>query len=224
MFKLTRLLYFPTECPAAERQAVTQTLRDASAQSPMVTRSMLEPTLPGVMNGGDFIWHLQFADEAAYRACLAQPHWRQKVNRLFEGGTFKRYESAAYQGGLSGARPVKLGRGVYRTLILTIKPGISAQAVAQFDKELAGMPKYISSIKNWQLSHVSEASGSRQWSHVWEQEYENLEGLTGPYMDHPFHWALVDRWFNPECSQWIVDKVLCHTFCEFKSSVLGPDA
>ncbi len=224
MFKLTRLLYFPTECPAAERQAVTQTLRDASAQSPMVTRSMLEPTLPGVMNGGDFIWHLQFADKAAYRDCIAQPHWREKVDPLFEGGTFKRYESAAYQGGLSGARPVKLGRGVYRTLILTIKPGINAQAVAQFDKELAGMPKYISSIKNWQLSHVSEASGSRQWSHVWEQEYENLEGLTGPYMDHPFHWALVDRWFNPECSQWIVDKVLCHTFCEFKSSVLGPDA
>jgi hypothetical protein len=43
-------------------------------------------------------------------------------------------------------------------------------------------------------------------------------------MDHPFHWGLVDRWFNPECSQWIVDKVLCHTYCEFKSSVLGPDA
>jgi len=223
MFKLTRLIYFPAETSAAQRQAVTQTLRDATAHSPMVARSMLEPTLPGVMNGGDFIWHLQFADEAAYRACLNQAHWRDKVTPSFEGGTFKRYQSAAYQGGLSGARPMKLARGVYRTLILTIKPGISPDLIAGFEKELAGMPKYISSIKNWQLSRVSEAGGDRQWTHVWEQEYENLQGLTGPYMDHPFHWGLVDRWFNPECSQWIVDKVLCHTYCEFKDSVLGPE-
>jgi len=118
---------------------------------------------------------------------------------------------------------MKLARGVYRTLILTIKPGISPDMIAGFERELAGMPKYISSIKNWQLSRVSEADGDRQWTHVWEQEYENLEGLTGPYMDHPFHWGLVDRWFNPECSQWIVDKVLCHTYCEFKDSVLGPE-
>ena len=155
MFKLTRLLYFPAECPADQRQAVIA--NPARCQRPKarwLTRSMLEPTLPGVMNGGDFIWHLQFVDKSAYRDCLAQAHWREKVDPLFEGGTFKKYESAAYQGGLSGAEPVKLGHGVYRTLILTIKPGIGAQSIAQFDKELAGMPKYISSIKNWQLSHA----------------------------------------------------------------------
>jgi Stress responsive A/B Barrel Domain len=222
MFKLTRLLYFPADRSVAEREAVTQTLREASRQSPMVARFMLEPTLPGVMNGGDFIWHLQFADEAAYRACLAQAHWRENVDPLFKGATFKRFHGAAYQGGLSGARPVKLAHGVYRTLILSVKPGTNPEAVARFEHELGGMPKYISSIKNWQLSRVSESAGDRQWTHVWEQEYEDLTGLTGPYMNHPFHWALVDRWFNPECSQWIVDKNLCHTFCEFKASVLGP--
>ncbi len=46
MFKLTRLLYFPTDRPVAEREAVTQTLREASRQSPMVARFLLEPTLP----------------------------------------------------------------------------------------------------------------------------------------------------------------------------------
>ena len=224
MFKLTRLLYFPTDSSAPKREAVTQTLREASRQSPMVSRFFLEPTLPGVMNGGDFVWHLQFSDEAAYRACLNQPHWREKVDPLFAGGTFKRFQSVAYQGGLSGAQPVKLARGVYRTLILTVKPRGTPETIAKFEHELGGMAKYISSIKNWQLSHVSEAAGDRQWTHVWEQEYEDLSGLTGPYMNHPFHWALVDRWFNPECSQWIVDKVLCHTYCEFKDSMLGPGA
>ncbi len=166
MFKLTRLLYFPAESAPAARQAVTQTLRDASSHSPMVKRFLLEPTLPGVMNGGDFIWHLQFADEAAYRDCVKQAHWREKVDPLFQVGTFKRFENAAYQGGSSGARPVRLARGVYRTLILSVKPNTNAAATAQFEHELAGMPKYISSIKNWQLSHVSEATGLRPWTHV----------------------------------------------------------
>jgi len=177
MFKLTRLLYLPADTSAPDRHTITQTLRDASAQSPMVKRYILEPTLPGVLNGGDFIWHLQFADEAAYRACLAQPAWREKVDPLFDGGTFRKYESVAYQGGLSGGRPVKLSRGVYRTLIMTVKPGTSLQAIAQFDKELAGMPRYISSIKNWQLSHATEASGSRQWSHIWEQGFADMETM-----------------------------------------------
>ena len=41
MFKLTRLLFFPAECAASERQAVVQKLRDASAQSPAVKRFIL---------------------------------------------------------------------------------------------------------------------------------------------------------------------------------------
>ena len=176
MFKLTRLLYFPAETASAERQAVTQKSDLQRGLVAKLKRFLLEPTLPGVMNGGDFIWHLQFADEAAYRDCLKQPHWQQQVAPLFAGGTFKRFESAAYQGGLSGAHPVKLGRGVYRTLILSVKPNTSPAATAQFDHELAGMPKYISSIKNWQLSHVSEATGKRPWTHVWEHDYEQLDG------------------------------------------------
>src|SRR5580704_3397956 len=122
MFKLTRLLYFPNDRSVADREAVMQTLREVSGQSPTVRRFMLEPTLPGVMNGGNFIWHLQFADEAAYRACLAQANWREKVDPLFKDGTFKRFQSVAYEGGIGGARPVKLSQGVYRTLILTVKP------------------------------------------------------------------------------------------------------
>ena len=79
--------------------------------------------------------------------------------------------------------------------------------------ETSDMPKHVKTIRSWQLGKVVEANGSRAWTHVWEQEYETLEGLTGAYMMHPCHWAQVDRWFDPEFPEWLVDPELCHTFC-----------
>jgi Stress responsive A/B Barrel Domain len=223
MFKLTKLLFLREKPPSPEADTVIQTLRELSASNPAVTRWMLEPTLAGVMNGGNFIWHLQFADEAAYRALLNDAAWREKVVPLFDG-PIKRCESAAYEGGVSGVRSPGLARGVYRTLILSASVRADEERIKRFETELAGMPTYIAAIRNWQLSRVSAAEGSRPWTHVWEQEYDDLAGLTGPYMNHPYHWGLVDRWFNPDCSQWIVDKVLCHTYCEFKAPVIRPAA
>ncbi len=105
------------------------------------------------MNGGDFIWHLQFADEAriahAWPRLIGARRWTPVQRRDVQA-----LSGVAYKGGLSGARPVRLSHGVYRTLILAMKPGTNPEAIAKFEHELWGMPKYISSIKNWQLSHV----------------------------------------------------------------------
>jgi len=38
---------------------------------------------------------------------------------------------------------------------------------------------------------------------------------------YPYHWGHIDRWFNPECADWIVDTYLCHTFCAFESGPLS---
>ena len=63
MFKLTKLI---TAADGADRSKLEAVLNGA-AKAQGVVRSMLNPTLPGVYNGGDYIWHLQFADEAGYR-------------------------------------------------------------------------------------------------------------------------------------------------------------
>ena len=51
------------------------------------------------------------------------------------------------------------------------------------------------------------------WTHVGEQEYATLDGLAGTYIMHPQHWSNVERWFDPEYPEWLVDPVLVHTFC-----------
>ena len=100
--------------------------------------------------------------------------------------------------------------------------GTPDHIVRQFEAETLAMPRYIGAIRNWRLSRVTKATGARAWTHVWEQEYADPGGLLGPYMTNPYHWARVDRWFDPECPEHIVDTRLCHSFCAIGRSVLRP--
>jgi hypothetical protein len=115
MFKLTKLI---TAAEGADRSTLEAALNDAAKASGVV-RAMLNPTLPGVYNGGDYIWHLQFADEAAYRS------WQGNAGKaldaaLADPSLVKLAESAAYEGGRSGSKPEGLDKGAYRTLFLSV--------------------------------------------------------------------------------------------------------
>jgi hypothetical protein len=219
MFKLTKLI---TAAEGADRAKLEAALNGA-AKAPSVVRSMLNPTMPGVYNGGDYIWHLQFADEAAYRAWLADANGGKATDAaLNDKAQVKLAESAAYEGGRSGSKPGRLNKGAYRTLFLSVNKAPNPEAVALFDAETYEMGTYIHTIKNWQVSRVKEAGGSRPWTHVWEQEYEDISGLHGAYMLHPHHWGHIDRWYDPECPDFMIDTFLCHTFCPFDGSMIAP--
>jgi hypothetical protein len=219
MFKLTKLI---TAAEGADRSILEAALNEA-AKAQGVVRSMLNPTLPGVYNGGDYIWHLQFADEAAYRG------WQGDAGKaldaaLADPSLVRLAESAAYEGGRSGSKPEGLNKGAYRTLFLSANTAPNEEAVTKFDAETYMMGVYIHTIKNWQVSRVKEAGGSRPWTHVWEQEYEDISGLHGAYMLHPHHWGHIDRWYDPECTDYMIDTFLCHTFCNFDGSMIAPKA
>jgi hypothetical protein len=184
---------------------------------------MLNPTLPNVYNGGDYIWHLQFNDEAAYNGWKTDPAGGKAADAVIaDKAQVKLAESAAYQGGRSGSKPGAPSKGCYRTLFLSVNQAPNEAAIEKFDRETYMMGVYIHTIKNWQVSRVKEASGSRPWTHIWEQEYEDLSGLLGAYMLHPHHWGHIDRWYDPECTDYMIDTFLCHTFCNFDGSVIAP--
>ncbi|RJF93133.1 Dabb family protein [Sphingomonas cavernae] len=199
MYKLTRLVTF---ADATHGDAVAEGLR-ALAVGHGAYRALVAPTLPGSHNGGDLIAHVQFDTEPARDAFEAA------TARLLAGPATASVESVAY----IGAPDLDLMNGVYRVLLLSVDKGADPAAVARFEAETRMMPHYIAAIRNWQLSRTDAASGSRAWTHVWEQEYADAAGLLGPYMLHPYHWAHVDRWFDPECPDRIVDARLCHSFC-----------
>lgn len=213
MFRLTKLVTFAPDADGAQREAVTAALREIGAD-PAVRRGLVEPTLPGVYNGGDLIAHFQFAGEADWRRL--EP---AIAGRLADAAVAQ-VDSAAYDGGPGEVAEPSLRAGVYRTLLLCIERPVEAHVVAQFEAEMTRMAHYIPAIRNWRLSRVSHAGGARRWTHVWEQEYADIGGLTGPYMAHPYHWAHVDRWFDPECREWMIDTRICHSFCALAESVI----
>jgi hypothetical protein len=201
---VTRLL----DVVESERERVLDALRKA-AETADPLQALVQPTLPGSRNGGDILVHLRFHDQNA---------WAEgDFDAVLSDPAITRVNGVVYRG-----TPLRRGSGtVYRTLLLRVPPEVSAEDVAAFEGELAMMPRYVPTIVAWQLSRVEHAVGTSDWTHVFEQEFTDVDGLMGPYLMHPVHWAVVDRWFDPETTDMIVKDRVCHSFCDAKSPVLS---
>ncbi|HTQ21762.1 Dabb family protein [Mycobacterium sp.] len=207
MYNVTRLL----DVAEPDRDRVLSELRSAAEVSG-ATRWVVQPTLPGSRNGGDILLHLRFAAEDQ-RDCAAN-----RFAALLADPAVTRIDGVAYAG---APRPCGETPGtVYRTLLVRVQSGTDAATIARFERELASMPRYVSTIRAWQLSRVSDAIGATAWTHVFEQEFSDVDGLMGAYLMHPIHWAVVDRWFDPETTDVIIRDRLCHSFCAITDPVL----
>jgi hypothetical protein len=198
MYSVTRLI----DAYEADRNRIIRELRAAAAPA---ARSIVQPTLPGTRNGGDILVHMRFDDERQWR-CV-----EQDFAHALENDAITQVNGACYSGVLT--RTSDSPSTVYRTLLLRVVPGNAVDTIARFEDELRLMPRYVKTIIAWQLSRVDDAIGSSQWTHVFEQEFTDVDGLTGPYLMHPIHWGVVDRWFDPECPEVIVRDRVCHSFC-----------
>ncbi|WP_043653086.1 Dabb family protein [Nocardia thailandica] len=213
MSEVVRLLHLASPTAAAA-EALCARLRPVAAAAG-ASRILIAPTLPGVRNGGDVLLRLRFPEPAARTACA-----RAMASVLDEAGV-TRADGAEYTGGGVGyAAPGATGT-VYRTLLLRVAPGTPPETIAGFEADLLRMPAYLPGLRAWQLSRVTRPSGAGPWTHVWEQEFADLAALTGPYLAHPVHWGLVDRWFDPEFPQCVVRDRVCHSYCATGEPVLS---
>lgn len=205
MFSLVRLI--DTAHPTS-RDRVIQELRSV-ASGCGAERFVLAPTLPGARNGGDILLHLRFTDRDERDAQAAHLD-----------GVLGNLDIAHVNGATYDGVPVPASEApstIYRSLLLRVRPGTDQGTIDAFEDDLRLLPRYVPSIHSWQLSRVERAVGTSQWTHVFEQEFRDLDGLTGPYLMHPIHWAHVDRWFDPECPDAIVRDRVCHSFCRLGS-------
>ncbi len=198
MYNVTTLIH-TDEC-----ELVLTALRDIVRDVP---GALVEATLPGVRNGGDVLMHLMFADETQWSGLEAS------LDRVLSAPTVSHVDSAHYRG--TPAESDEPGGSVYRALLLRVAPDTPDDVLARFEADLAAMPRYVSTITTWQLSRVETATGTSPWTHIFSQRFTDIDGLRGPYLMHPIHWAYVDRWFDPECPEFIVRERVCHSFCRY---------
>ncbi|MGV9709052.1 Dabb family protein [Gordonia sp. NPDC003424] len=220
MYEVTRLIGLGDPADDAAATIVTKRLT-AAATAAAPDRMLVERTLPGVRNGGDLIVHLQFDSPADWQLR------RDGVDAAGTGPLIAHVDGVEYHAGprtWCGRRRDAFAGTVYRTLLLRVDDSASPEHVADFERSLLRMPHHMDTMIAWQLSPVTVATGASPWTHVWEQEFTDLDGLMGQYMNHPVHWAHVDQWFDPENPNCIVKDRVCHSFCRLDAPLLdmGP--
>jgi hypothetical protein len=214
MFKQVALITFRADLDAASRAAFAARLQDAVAAE----FTYLGRGLPASHRGGDLVWHLHFADEAAWRASGVD----LVLDQIAADPGVAELDAAAYAVARFGVADAGLRNGVYRVLLVAAVAEASAAARQEFANALAAMPDYIPEIINWGMNSVVASRGEREWTHVWEQEFAEVEHLTGAYMNSPYHWGFVDRWFDSEMpAQIIPNGDLRHSASTLETSVIA---
>lgn len=213
MFSVVKLLDVAPEAGVNGRDRLVAALRGAASEAGP-KRVLVEPTLPGVRNGGDILLHLRFAERSEWDSVA------EEFSGVLRDAAVSRINGATYTGSPAGTGWSTSPGIVYRTLLLRVAPGTADAAIARFEADLRLMPRHVRTITAWQLSRVEHATGASAWTHVFEQQFTDLDGLSGPYLMHPIHWAYVDRWFDPECPDVIVRDRVCHSFCRTNTAVL----
>jgi len=222
-YRETAQLKLRDDLTQTERDTVATRLQEAAARLPGVELSQLSANFAPEYAVGDYTWDLLYPDAGSAAAARDSEAWHTGI-----ADTLAHYCTACYALGLetisAGVRRPGLRGGIKRTAYFRLLPDRQA-ASGRFEADLLEMPEHIPEILNWRLSRAValpwDNAGCTPWTYVWEQEFESLEGLTGPYMLHPHHWAQVDRWFDPESGVQAVDANLSHAFCAAADSVLG---
>src|SRR5262249_32936829 len=187
-------------------------------RAPGCLRGEVGANLPGTLNGGDLTLDLVFEGAAsAARWCEAAAS--ERGARETFAGLVARVDAVHYAPHEAGLATPGPAAPLKRTLLLRVEPETPPDRVARFERELAAMPDHVTAIRNWHLARVDDPRG--RFTHVWAQEFAGIEGLEVDYMVDPYHWAYVDRWFDPESGERIVALDFAHVFCPLPQSVLG---
>jgi hypothetical protein len=195
----------PDASPAdVERAVVRLSSLAADVQGVHASRAGLH--LRGSVGGGDATWDV-----------IADAH--VEVTTLLDRAPFAVTDAVALAP-IAGAVVETPAPVVKRTLLLRVRPETERDTVRRFEADLTAMPQHIRSIRSWALSRADAERHPTEWTHVWEQEYQTVDGLRVDYMSHPHHWTLVDGWFDPELPGSIVEPDLRHLFYESPTVVL----
>jgi stress responsive alpha/beta barrel protein len=214
MFSVINLIDVAPGTGPQDRDRLLAELRRAAAKLG-ARRVLVAPTLPGARNGGDILLHLRFADRRDWDSVASQ------LTSVLRDPVVGHINGATYTGVPIRTEWATGPSTVYRTLLLRVAPGTEEQTIASFEADLRLLPRYVRTIAAWQLSRVEQATGTSAWTHVFEQQFTDVQGLMGPYLTHPIHWAYVDRWFDPECPEVIVRDRVCHSFCRSDTDLAG---
>lgn len=217
---LISLIDFRAGATPAEKAALVERVRQLSALASRTAASFVASDLPPNRNGGDVILRLEFASEADCAALLASAEWQEADAGLRSEPGLGGIETLTFTPTVFGERGEEQRGGLYRLLVLALAEGTPAALRERFEAEMAAMPDHVGTILRWNFGRVTRSGSRHRWDYVWEQEFADLAGFRGEYMLHPYHWGVIDPWFDSENPVRIVQPYVCNSFSAIDAPVM----
>lgn len=217
---------------AGEGAACCDALERLRESLPELSRSHASLHLEGSLGAGDLIWDFALSPDASalgeLRARLDRDGWAG----IFAGADSNDRAALARLAAIEAwvvepvdsnvARPELVG--IKRTNFVRVLDSATVEAVSRWSRECVVLAERVPAIRNWSFGRVTAlgpTSPRVRWTHVWEQEFEVLEGLLEDYMASPYHWGFLDGWYDPEMPHCIMDPDLAHLYCVATQPVLS---
>lgn len=174
----------------------------------------------GSTNAGNVICKLGFANRDAYDQAKAGQAWADLYAILDDASRVANVEFGAYDAGVFDISNPDATNCVHRVLMFADQERAKPEDVEMLDRLFTHFADYVPML-NWRVATCVESSGSRDWKHIWEQDYESLDIFNGQYMFTPFHPTYVDTYFDTECHNWTADPYLCTMTVDEDEAFLG---
>ncbi|MBM3949763.1 MAG: hypothetical protein FJ312_11120 [SAR202 cluster bacterium] len=208
-----------------------QRFLEAWQETPAKVKGVLKVWAGRNIPGGGWDWILDSAYDGYTGILDSRKHpYAKELRRFYPGGADQVVERTAatfFKPWRQAIPEPRIRNCIKRTLVIRVIPTASPKLFREFEERLAQMPVYIKGIRNWVLSHDLEnhelprsKTGPDRWTHVWEQEFQTMDGFKNDYMTHPFHYGVVDPYFDPD-GPICVAKGHLHTYYEMPSTILG---
>ncbi len=212
----------------SQAEAYQHALLETPRQVPGVLQTWLGRNIPGPQEW-TLVWDMAFDGQHGLDEYNRHPYHRQTLAPFYWPGPQQVVERAAHVTFEPYAGDVPLpgiAGHLKRTLVIALRLGVPADKVREFEERLTQMPCYIEGIRNWAMSRNGQArqiAGGQAsdvvWTHVWEQEYQDEAGIQD-YMTHPFHWGLVDLFFDRDGPYQVAERWI-HLYYPADSTILG---
>ena len=215
MFVALRIVTLPAE-RIGEAADIAAALGRHAAAVPGVRACWAAPVSPtAVINAGHVVLRLGFATEADALRAPGTAAWAAGIAPLLADAQIATVGYRITSGTVRASGP-----GIWRALVFRVMPHKPHALVRQLEEATLRMPRHVPAIRGWALSPVVFTEGPKAFTHVWEQEYDGLAGLTGPYMTDPIHWGHVDAYFDAEYPEYIVDPYLIQVVGNIDTTII----
>lgn len=120
----------------------------------------------------------------------------------------------------AGCRETDIGSSLKRTIFFRAGDDLTEAQHGELLKALGDWSRHLPEIRNWTVSRIASSTGPIRWTYCSEQEFHDLDAIMGPYLNHPYHWAVIDRLFHRESPTQMAYEYT-HTIRPISSSVLA---